>query len=50
MCSRGPAAAENLQWFAAAGNKLIKWPSAEIISYQGPFLLKQIKSNSLTDK
>ena len=34
MCSReGPAAADSLQWFAAADNKLIKWPYAQTISY-----------------
>ena len=48
MCSRGPAAADSLQWFAAADN--IKWPNAQTISYQGPFLLKQINSNSFMDK
>ena len=50
ICSRGPAAADSLQWFAAADNKLIKWPNAQTISYQGPFLLKQINSNSFMDK
>ena len=45
ICSRGPAAPYSLQRFAAAGNKLIKWPSAQTISYQGLFLLKQINSN-----
>ena len=33
-------------WFADAHNELIKWPNAQTISYKGPFLLKQIKSNS----
>ena len=32
MRSRGPAAADSLQWFAAADNKLIKWPNAQTIS------------------
>ena len=50
MCSRGPAAADSLQWFAAADNELRKWPNAQTISYQGPFLLKQINSNSFMDK
>ena len=50
MCNRGPAATDSLQWFAAADNKLIKWPKAQTISYQGPFLLKQINSNSFMDK
>ena len=50
MCSRGSAATARLQWFAAADNKLIKWPNAQRISYQGPFLLKQISSNSFMDK
>ena len=47
---QGPAAADSLQWFAAAGNKLIKWPNAQTISYQGPFLLKHINSNYFMDK
>ena len=50
MCSRGPAAVDRLQWFAAADSKLIKWPNAQIISYKGPFLFKQINSNSFMDK
>ena len=41
MCSRGReqglAAADNLQWFAAADNKLIKWPNAPNIFLPGPF-------------
>ena len=49
MCSRGPAAADSLQLFAAADNKLIKWPNAQTISYQGPYLLKQINSNAFID-
>ena len=40
MCNRGPAAADSLQYFAAADNKLIKWPNTHIISYQGPFFIK----------
>ena len=50
MCNRDPAAAESLQWFAAAGSKLIKWLSDQTISCQDPFLLKQINSNSFKDK
>ena len=50
MCSRGPAAADGLQWFIATDNKLIKWPNAQTISYQGPFLLKQINSKSFMDE
>ena len=41
ICNRGPAAADSLQWFAAVGN-MVKWLSAQTISYQGTFLLKQI--------
>ena len=37
-------------WFADADNELTKWPNAQTISYQGPFLLKQINSNSFMDK
>ena len=37
-------------WFADADNELIKWPTAQTISYQGPFLLNQINSNSFMDK
>ena len=33
MCSRGPAAADSCQWFAAVDNKMIKWPNAQTISY-----------------
>ena len=50
MFSRGSAAADSLQWFAAADNKLIKWPNAQTTSYQGPFLLKQINSDYFMDK
>ena len=51
ICSRGPAAADSLQWLAVAGN-MVKWLSAQTISYQSPFLLKQItdNSNSFMDK
>ena len=45
-----PAAADSLQWFFTADNKLIKWPNTQTISYQSPFLLKQINSNSFMDK
>ena len=33
----GPCSTDSLQCFTAAGNKLIKWPNAQTISYQGPF-------------
>ena len=34
MCSRGPAAADSLQWFATADNiELIKWPNAQTIPF-----------------
>ena len=33
MCSRGPAVADSLQWFAAVEKKLIKWHNAQTISY-----------------
>ena len=50
MCSRDPAAADSLQWFAAVDNKLMKWLNTKTISYQGPFLLKQINNNSFMAK
>ena len=37
-------------WLAPVDNKLIKWLSTQTISYQGPFLLKQINCNSFMDK
>ena len=45
ICSRGLAAADSLQWSDVAGN-MVKGLSAQTISYQGPFLLKQITDNS----
>ena len=50
MCRRGPAAKDNLQWFAAADNKPIKWPNAQQFPTRAPFLLQQINSNSFMDK
>ena len=41
ICSRGPAAADSLQWFAAAGN-MVKWLSAQQFLTRAPFLQNRL--------